>query len=192
MQREIYDLYMRQLQQLNASRVLQDVNLTVLNFTIFGIINWFYRWYKSGKSLNEENVANQMVKILNFGILRANRLLDGYRDAWNGCWRARGRELGCQSARMFLRTPPYLPIRRNCRIPDKNYLNMKARISSQMMTRRRINDIIKEYRRDTFVNVLGQIINHTNFSLKSRLRQIPEGVWLERGRAFKANHYLTI
>jgi hypothetical protein len=27
-------------------------------------------------------------------------------------------------------------LKRNCRIPDKNYLNMKARISSQVMTRR--------------------------------------------------------
>ena len=66
-------MYMKQLQQLNASRVLQDINLTVLNFVIFGMINWFYRWYKSGKSLNEEDVANQMIKILNFGILRANK-----------------------------------------------------------------------------------------------------------------------
>jgi hypothetical protein len=64
---------MKQLQQLNASKVLQDVNLTVLNFVIFGMINWFYRWFKRGKSLSEEDVANQMIKILNFGILRANR-----------------------------------------------------------------------------------------------------------------------
>jgi AcrR family transcriptional regulator len=81
MQREIYDMYMRQLQQLNESRVLQEVNLTVLNFTIFGMINWFYRWYKSGKSLNEEDVANQMIKTLFFGILRTNHSLNEYRDA---------------------------------------------------------------------------------------------------------------
>ena len=73
MQREIYDMYMKQLQQLKTSKALQDINLTVLNFVIFGMINWFYRWYKSGKSLSEEDVANQMIKILNFGILRANR-----------------------------------------------------------------------------------------------------------------------
>jgi len=79
-QREIYNMYMKQLQQLNASRVLQDINLTVLNFVIFGMINWFYRWYKSGKSLNEEDVAEQMIKILNFGILRTNRLPEGYCD----------------------------------------------------------------------------------------------------------------
>ena len=75
----------------------------------------------------------------------------------------------------------YSILQRNCRIPDTNYLNMKARISSQIMTRRRINEIISEYGKDTFVSVLAQIINHTNFVLKSRLRQIPDGVWWEHG-----------
>jgi len=75
----------------------------------------------------------------------------------------------------------YSILQRNCRIPDKNYLNMKARISSQMMTRRRINEIVAEYGRDTFVNLLDQIIEHTNFVLKSKLREIPDGVWWEHG-----------
>ncbi len=72
-------------------------------------------------------------------------------------------------------------LQRNCRIPDKNYLNMKARISSQIMTRRRINNIIDEVGRDTFIDVLEQIIDHTNFVLKSRLLEIPDGVWWEHG-----------
>lgn len=80
-----------------------------------------------------------------------------------------------------IRNDIYSILQRNCRIPDKNYLNMKARISSQIMTRRRIGEIIGEYGRDTFVNVLDQIIEHTNFILKSRLRQIPDGVWWEYG-----------
>ncbi len=72
-------------------------------------------------------------------------------------------------------------LQRNCRIPDKNYLNMKARVSSQLMTRRRLYEIIQEYGRDTFVDVLEQIISHTNFMLKSRLGQIPDGSWWEYG-----------
>ena len=75
----------------------------------------------------------------------------------------------------------YSIIRRNCRIPDKNYLNMKARVSSQIMTRRRLYEIIREYGRDTFVNLLEQVINHTNFVVKSRLREIPDGSWWEYG-----------
>jgi N-methylhydantoinase B/oxoprolinase/acetone carboxylase alpha subunit len=75
----------------------------------------------------------------------------------------------------------YSVLRRNCRIPDKNYLNMKARVSSQIMTRRRLFEIIHEYGRDIFVNLLEQVINHTNFVLKSRLREIPDGSWWEYG-----------
>ncbi len=75
----------------------------------------------------------------------------------------------------------YSILRRNCRIPEKNYLNMKARISSQIMTRRRLYEIIREYGRDTFVNLLEQVINHTNFVVKSRLREIPDGSWWEYG-----------
>ena len=75
----------------------------------------------------------------------------------------------------------YSILRRNCRIPDKNYLNMKARVSSQIMTRRRLYEIIHEYGRDTFVNLLEQVINHTNFVVKSRLREIPDGSWWEYG-----------
>ena len=75
----------------------------------------------------------------------------------------------------------YSILRRNCRIPEKNYLNMKARVSSQIMTRRRLYEIIREYGRDTFVNLLEQVINHTNFVVKSRLREIPDGSWWEYG-----------
>jgi N-methylhydantoinase B len=75
----------------------------------------------------------------------------------------------------------YSILRRNCRIPEKNYLNMKARVSSQIMTRRRLYEIIREYGRGTFVNLLEQVINHTNFVVKSRLREIPDGSWWEYG-----------
>jgi N-methylhydantoinase B len=75
----------------------------------------------------------------------------------------------------------YSILRRNCRIPEKNYLNMKARVSSQIMTRRRLYEIIREYGRDTFINLLEQVINHTNFVVKSRLREIPDGSWWEYG-----------
>jgi N-methylhydantoinase B len=75
----------------------------------------------------------------------------------------------------------YSILQRNCRIPDKNYLNMKARVSSQIMTRRRLIEIITEYGSDTFINLLEQVINHTNFMVKSRLGKIPDGSWWEYG-----------
>jgi AcrR family transcriptional regulator len=70
LQREIYDIYMRKLQHLQRLNLIKDVNLTVLNFVIFGMINWFYRWYRDEKPLNEEDVADQMLNIIMSGILR--------------------------------------------------------------------------------------------------------------------------
>lgn len=70
LQREIYDIYIRKLQHLQRLNLIKDVNLTVLNFVIFGMINWFYRWYRDEKPLSEEDVADQMLNIIMSGILR--------------------------------------------------------------------------------------------------------------------------
>lgn len=75
----------------------------------------------------------------------------------------------------------YSILQRNCRIPDKNYLNMKARVSSQIMTRRRLAEVITGYGRDTFIDLLEQVIAHTNFMVKLRLGDIPDGSWWEYG-----------
>ena len=72
LQREIYDMYMNQFQQFNKLNFLVDVDLNVLNFSILGMMNWFYRWYKPGKRLNEEEVAHHMIKIILSGILKGN------------------------------------------------------------------------------------------------------------------------
>ncbi|MGA2107933.1 MAG: TetR family transcriptional regulator [Syntrophorhabdales bacterium] len=70
LQREIYGLYMTQLKRLKESNLLNDINLTVGNFVVFGMINWFYRWYKEGKPLDEKEIADEMIRILLFGFLK--------------------------------------------------------------------------------------------------------------------------
>lgn len=70
LQRVVYDIYMAQLQRMKEVGYLGDINLAIVNFTIFGMISWFYRWYTEGKSLTEEDVAKEMIKILEFGILK--------------------------------------------------------------------------------------------------------------------------
>ena len=81
----------------------------------------------------------------------------------------------------FMQEDVYAIHRRNCRSAEANYLNMKARISSQLMARQRLYEVIGEYGRDTFVNVLEQIIDHTRLVLEDRLKQIPDGSWYEHG-----------
>jgi len=75
----------------------------------------------------------------------------------------------------------YEVLRRNCRSPEVNYLNMKARVSSQLMARQRLHELIGEYGRNTFVDILDEIIDHTRLVLEDRLRQIPDGTWYEHG-----------
>lgn len=70
LQRDVYDIYMSQLQRMKDTGMLGDIDPVVVNFTIFGMISWFYRWFKEGKTLTEENVAKEMVKILEHGILK--------------------------------------------------------------------------------------------------------------------------
>ena len=70
LQREIYDVYMNQLIRLKEAGIIGDINLTVGNFAIFSMINWFYRWYKQDGALNEEEISDQMIKILLHGFLK--------------------------------------------------------------------------------------------------------------------------
>ncbi len=72
-QRKIYDLYMDQLKKLEQLGVLRNGSLTVISFSIFGMINWFYRWYKEGGQLNNEEIANQMIENIFSGIINSDR-----------------------------------------------------------------------------------------------------------------------
>lgn len=68
--REVYDIYMKKLEEIAESGLLKDIDLTVLNFSLFGVINGFYRWYKEGGRLSREDVAQNIVKFVFHGILK--------------------------------------------------------------------------------------------------------------------------
>lgn len=68
-QREIYDMYLEKLKELKKRGLLKDVDLRVLNFSIFGMINWFFRWYKEGGPLSKEDVAENIIKFAFHGII---------------------------------------------------------------------------------------------------------------------------
>ena len=76
-QRRIYGLYLDQLRKLEQLNLLRHGDLTVICFSIFGIINWFYRWYKEGGQLNGEVVANQMIENIFSGILNPDKTTGG-------------------------------------------------------------------------------------------------------------------
>lgn len=70
-QRQIYDLYLKKLKELAETGVMNDVDATVVNFSLFGIINWFHRWYKEGGRLSKEEVAEHIQRLLFHGIVKA-------------------------------------------------------------------------------------------------------------------------
>jgi AcrR family transcriptional regulator len=69
-QRKIYAVYTKTLKELAQTDRMNDVDLTVLSFSIFGIINWFFRWYKEGGGLSPEAIADNILKLIFHGILK--------------------------------------------------------------------------------------------------------------------------
>ncbi|MBP7526333.1 MAG: TetR family transcriptional regulator [Syntrophorhabdaceae bacterium] len=69
-ERQIYDIYSKKLQQIAETGQLNDLNVTVLTFSIFGIINWFYKWYREGGRLSPPDVANTLLELLLHGMIR--------------------------------------------------------------------------------------------------------------------------
>ena len=63
-QRDIYDIYMRKLKDMAAMGLIADIDLTVLNFSIFAIINGFYDWYRDRGRLAHEEVGQDIVKLV--------------------------------------------------------------------------------------------------------------------------------
>ena len=71
LQYDIYEIYKRKIQEIKDKKLLRDdIDLTVLTFSIFGIINSFHGWYKNSGRLSEEEVAENMERFLFNGILK--------------------------------------------------------------------------------------------------------------------------
>ena len=66
---------------------------------------------------------------------------------------------------------------RNTRTPDVNALNLRAKIASQVTTKARILDVIREYGKDTFLAVQRDVVEHVSRSVKKRIAQLPDGTW---------------
>ena len=77
-QRKIYSLYMLKLEELRDMGYLKPVDLKVLAFTLFGTVNWFFRWYHEGGPLSKEDVAQNVITIIFDGII--NDSIKDYRD----------------------------------------------------------------------------------------------------------------
>ncbi len=72
--RKYFDFLRDTLNELKAAGKMQDVDTTAAAFSLLGMINWLSRWFQPGGALNEEQAAEQIVKIALHGLLREQRV----------------------------------------------------------------------------------------------------------------------
>lgn len=69
--RAYFDLVRETLEQLKREGKLKPVNTTVAAFSVLGMISWMSRWFRPRGTLEEEQVAKELVKMATGGVLRA-------------------------------------------------------------------------------------------------------------------------
>jgi len=67
-QREILDIYLKELRILEELGYVHVRSLTVLAFNILGMVNWLIRWYRLDGKLNVEEVSEEVVSLCLHGI----------------------------------------------------------------------------------------------------------------------------
>lgn len=70
---------------------------------------------------------------------------------------------------------------RNCRTPELNALNMRARVAALRTTEQRLDDLISQYGIGTFLAAQEGIISYAGKVVRQRLRDIPDGTWYAQG-----------
>jgi AcrR family transcriptional regulator len=72
-ERRLYSLYKTKLAELREKGLIIDTDLTVLCFSLFGIIAQSIRWYRDSGKLSKEEVAQCVIEILFTGILKLKK-----------------------------------------------------------------------------------------------------------------------
>jgi hypothetical protein len=71
-ERKLYSLYKTKLTELQEKGFIIDADLTVICFSIFGIIAQSIRWFRENGRLSKEEVAQNIIHIIFNGILKMN------------------------------------------------------------------------------------------------------------------------
>lgn len=73
----IFYLYKSYLLELQMIGRIKKCDLTAATFGILGMINWLYHWYRSGKGLSMEQLAQEIVNILFYGLSSEGKYRQG-------------------------------------------------------------------------------------------------------------------
>jgi len=68
-EKAVFYLYRNKLKELQELGRIKPCDLTVATFSIFGMINWLYHWYRPDKGLSLEKVAEELLEIIFHGLL---------------------------------------------------------------------------------------------------------------------------
>ena len=68
-QREILNIYLKELQTLKELGYLESQNLMVLAFNILGVINWQLKWHRPEGPLSMDEVSKEIVSFVMYGLL---------------------------------------------------------------------------------------------------------------------------
>ena len=69
LQREILNIYLKELRNLEVIGYVKCRSLKVLAFNILGVINWHLRWYRPEGALSLEEISQEIVSFVLHGIL---------------------------------------------------------------------------------------------------------------------------
>lgn len=72
-ERKLYSLYKNKLSELQKKGFIIDADLTVICFSLFGIIAESIRWYRETGPLSKDEVAENVIRILFNGILKSKK-----------------------------------------------------------------------------------------------------------------------
>ncbi len=67
--RKIFEIYRKKIREIDAGKRTNSIDHTTTAFSILGVIIWFYRWINEDGRLSIEEAADEIVKLLFFGIL---------------------------------------------------------------------------------------------------------------------------
>ena len=70
LKRAYYRLCFCQVEALKKARKLKGLNTRLAVLSLFGMMNWIYTWYKSGRDPDARDCARQMSEIFLHGLYR--------------------------------------------------------------------------------------------------------------------------
>jgi AcrR family transcriptional regulator len=86
--RKVYETYLNELQTLSeAGRLRANYHLPTINFSLFAMMNWVYRWFKNDGPISIEEVANVIIGIFFNGILVPHERVMAQDDRTRGATR---------------------------------------------------------------------------------------------------------